>query len=390
MQAISSEEFQARRKRAREQAEEKGLAGLVVFSRGGTTVDFYGDVMYLSNFHSTFPALPDAPSWSARGHAALVLPTEGEPVLVTDYLDGSKSHIEVDDVRETLQVPGGVGKVLAELGLAAQPLGLVGAQCLALPWFREMEAEAGRELDFAIADEILERMRSVKSSAELSNMREAAAVGVEWMRRTLSCVEEGRRVGEAVGEGLSYLASQGGMMADVAVAGGTDHNPLFGSTSVPHWDSRHVFQEGELLHVDQWGPVNNYFTDFGRSLVVGGNPTDAQREVLEASVLLVEHLLDGIRPGVTFDAIHRRGQDWLSGNGFATATLGLFGHSLGLNQESPWIVAGEEAEFEADMVIAVEAFVERPGVGASNFEQNVIVRDGSPEILTAACPSRWW
>lgn len=390
MQAISSQEFEDRREIVRQKARESGFAGLVLFSRGGTTVDFYGDVMYLTNFHSTFPVIQDAPTWTARGHAALIMPTEGDPVLVTDYLDGSRDHIEVDDIRETLQVPQAIGKVIRELGLAGESLGLVGGQSLAMPWFVEIEAEAGQSLNFVPADDILVKQRSVKSSTELSNMREAAAVGVEWMKTTLGTVAEGRTVGEAVGEGLRYLAANGGMQADVAIASGTDSCPLFGSTSVPHWDSHRRFKNGELLHVDQWGPVNNYFTDFGRSTVVGGNPDDGQKEVLEASVLLVEHLLEGLRPGVSCDALFKRGQVWLSDNGFDNAALGLFGHSLGLTQESPWIVPGEMTTFEPNMVIAVEAFVERPSVGSSNFEQNVVVRDGAPEVLTAACPSRWW
>ena len=55
-----------------------------------------------------------------------------------------------------------------------------------------------------------------------------------------------------------------------------------------------------------------------------------------------------------------------------------------------WIVPGETTPLAPNMVVAIEAFVGRSEVGASNCEQNLIVRNGTPEILTAACPQRWW
>ena len=119
---ISAEEFGSRRAEAARRAAERGLSGLVVFSRGGTTLDYYGDVMYLANFHSTFPPISDAPTWAGRGHAALVLPVDGPSVLITDYLNDSDDRAEVDDVRVELRVPKAIGRVLRELELDGSAL----------------------------------------------------------------------------------------------------------------------------------------------------------------------------------------------------------------------------------------------------------------------------
>jgi Xaa-Pro aminopeptidase len=387
---ISSEEFRSRREGVARDALDRGFAGLVVFSRGGTTVDFYGDVMYLANFHSLFPVIPDSPTWAARGHAALIVPVDGPSVLVTDYLDDPDDRIEVSDIRVAPQVPRTVGRVLRELDLDGRPLGLVGGESMTLRWFDQIEDSVGHKLDVSPADDILVRRRAVKSESELARVRESAAVGVGWMNTTMNAIAEGRTDGEVVGEGLRYLATHGGVQADVALAAGADSLHFFGSSGVPHWNSKHVMQDGEMVHLDQWGPVNNYFTDFGRSTVVGGNPTGEQRELLEASTLLVEHLADAARPGTTCDDLYRRGERWMVDNGFDDAPLGLFGHSLGLTQESPWIVPGEMTVLEPNMVIAIEAFVGKPAVGASHFEQNLVIRNGAPENLTEACASRWW
>ncbi|MGY8998211.1 MAG: hypothetical protein ACKVH7_17395, partial [Alphaproteobacteria bacterium] len=85
MITVPPKEFVERRAWVRHAAEKAGLAGLVVCSRGGGTTDRYGDVKYLTNFYTRFPFIPDVPGeWTARAHAFVVLPVEGEPILVAD------------------------------------------------------------------------------------------------------------------------------------------------------------------------------------------------------------------------------------------------------------------------------------------------------------------
>ena len=96
---ISDEEFAQRRETAKCEAKERGLDALLVWSRGGHTVEAYGDLYYLTNFHSLFPVVPDRPTWASRGHGALVLPVDGDPVLVTDYVDDPEDRIKIADVR---------------------------------------------------------------------------------------------------------------------------------------------------------------------------------------------------------------------------------------------------------------------------------------------------
>jgi Xaa-Pro aminopeptidase len=400
---IGDDEYKARRKAAADAAAARDLAGLVVWSRGGTGFDFHADVAYLTGQHSLFPMLNDTDGWSGRGQSVLVLPVDGPSVLVTDYVDDPDDRVRVDDVRISLDVPGTLAKVLGEVGLDSRPLGLVGRETLTLNWFRKLEAAAGHSLDLAPADDILERLRVVKSEAELEFMREAARVGVEWMNVTMEALVEGRTEGDAVGEGLRYLASQGGWPYDIAIASGPKSHHYFGSSGVPHFNSTRKLETGDLVHCDLWGPVNGYYTDFARSTVIGRRPTDAQRELLEASAAVINHIVEGARPGATFGDLYRRGAAWLTEHGFAGASSSAeesgnafsegfpaFGHSLGLAVETPWITDDEHTVLEPNMVLAIEAVVGRPGLGATNYEHNLVVRDGDPEVLTAPCKDVWW
>jgi Xaa-Pro dipeptidase len=400
---MSAAEFRARRMAAARDASERGFSGLVVWSRGGTTADYYGDVLYLTNHHSPFPTVNDSrDAWAARGHSVLVLPADGEPVLLTDYHDDPDDRVAIDDLRVVTHLPRAAAQVVRELELDGGPLGVVGREALSWTWHQSFLDSVGRPLEVVPADEILERLRAVKSEAELAAMRRSAAVGVEWMTTTLEAVAEGRTQGDVVGEGLRLLASRGGSPYDVAISHGDKSGHYFGSSGVPHWNSTRPMRRGDLVHVDQWGPVENYFTDFARSTVVGRRPTDGQRELLEGAVALIDHLIDVIRPGRTFSDLYCSGVAWLDENGFATpgeadaagqvfaTQFPCFGHGLGLAVENPWIVASEHTVLEPNMVVALETVVGRAGVGASNHEHNVVVRDGPPEVLTAGCPDRWW
>ena len=68
---VPAEEFAERRRRAAAAARARGLAGLLVCSRGGGTLDRYADVLYLKNFYTHFPFIPDFEgTWSEIGRAS--------------------------------------------------------------------------------------------------------------------------------------------------------------------------------------------------------------------------------------------------------------------------------------------------------------------------------
>jgi Xaa-Pro aminopeptidase len=401
---ISNEEFAQRRETAKRKAKERGLDALLVWSRGGHTVEAYGDLYYLTNFHSLFPVVPDRVTWASRGHGALILPVDGDPVIVTDYVDDPEDRIKVADVRCVPDMTVSTVDVLREMGLLDRKIGLAaGMSFLMSAWQRMQERAGNQKLDFIPADDILERMRLIKSPTEIELIRHASTVGIKWMDATLGAAIEGNTEGDAVGEGLRVLAANGGVQQDIAIASGPFASNYMGSSGIPHWNSVRKMKNGDLVHCDQWGPVNGYYTDFARSMVVGGKPAGAQRELLEGSMALIHHIIDSIKPGQsTFGDLYASGQKWLSDNGFAnhkssadesnafSSQFPCFGHSIGLGIDGPWITEDETTKLEENMTLAIEALVGRPGVGAANYEENIIVHAQGAEIITAGCAGRRW
>jgi Xaa-Pro aminopeptidase len=400
---VTEAEFKDRQRRAVTAAAERGLDGLIVWARGGTSVDFYGDVLYLTNHHSPFPPNQNTPMWSARSYSGLLLPVDGEPALVVDLPEFDPGVLYVDDIRSALHIPQTFAEVLAERGLDRGRLGLIGRDTLLVSSLRLMEDTLGHALDLTPVDDIIDRMRMVKSEAELELIRRAAAVGIGWMNEMMDAVSPGRTEGEIVGRGLEYLSAHGGFAYDAAIASGPRSQYFFSRLGIPTWDSTRPLENGDLVHIDAWAAVDGYYTDFVRSTVVGRRPTSEQAELLEGSVALIDDLVDATRPGVTIGEIYQRGADWMREHGFGEhrgelADSGTdfgnlfpaFGHSFGAGLEPPWIIEHEPTVIEANMTLALETLLGRPGVGGAGFEHNVVVHADGCEVLTEACAARWW
>jgi Xaa-Pro aminopeptidase len=401
--AVPAQEFKDRQARVVEQARERGLDAVLVWSRGGTSVDFYGDVLYLTGHHSPFPPNQDTTEWSGRSYSAAILPVHGEPALVLDLPDHDPDALHVDDIRSVIRVPQTAAAILRERGVDADAIGLAGRDTFLLSHLRAMEAELGHPLELVDADDILERLRLVKSEHEIPHVRRASAVGNVWMRTMMEAIEPGRTEGEVVGEGLRALAAAGGFPYDAAIASGDRSRNFLSRYSIPSWDAEKRLAAGDIAHIDAWGSIDGYFCDLDRSTVVGGNPSGAQRELLEASIAIIEHIIAGVRPGATIGELYDRGAGWLVDNGFGEHRAKLedagtdfgqlfpaFGHSVGLGLERPYIIKGDPTVVEENMVLAVETLIGRREVGGAAFEQTMLVTADGADVLNADCPSRWW
>ena len=398
-------EFRERQARVLEEASERGYAALLVWARMGTDMYRFGDIAYLTNHHGPVGDFQDAHGWVGHGYNPLILPVQGDPVLVVDLPLGDPDSVAIDDVRFTSNVPETVANVLIEKGLESENLGFVGKQTLLAHSRDVMEATVGHPLNLDDADDILERIRMVKSDAEVAIMRNSVRVGSECMNLMMDAVKAGVTEGDIVSEGLRHLFANDGFPTDVAITTGQRSHLYHNPNGPPNWDCDRPLEEGEMVHIDLWGPVNRYYTDFARSTVVGGVPTDAQREILEAPLGAIPALLDTVRPGATIGDVFTAGEEWMKANGWLDPGLSLaegpaeagplfehvpiFGHGIGMSTEHPWIVAGSPVVIEKNMVLAIEFIISKGSEGAY-LEHDIVVTDDGYEILDDDCKERWW
>ncbi len=395
-------EYEERWRRAQTRCRELELDGLLISSRGGGTVDSYADVLYLSNHYSPFPLIADVPgSWSGRSHSIIVLGSHDEPTLVVDMPDWRRDLVALDDVRFSLDLPSAVGAVLAGRGLTEARLGLVGTGSMVASTYLRLR-DAVPSAQFSEHDTLVAELRATKSRYELERLREAGEIGGKAIGAMIAAaLTPGRTEAEAIAAGYAVAISSGVAVYDACVASGPNSD-YYAHGRLPSWSTR-TLEAGDFFHVDSYGALNGYLYDFARCCVVGGHPSPAQREVLDAVVDAVhagvEAIAPGVRAGEVYEAVHgllaQRSMlpqagpsEPLISNALSTS-FPAHGHSFGMGWEPPWLKAGGDEVIGESMCFGIEAMAGRPGVGSAKFEQDVLVTGAGVEIVTQI-PTHYW
>ena len=283
---IPLSEYEARWKRAQAVAKANGVEALVVWGKGGGTVDTANDLIYLANYAPVFPYAPDLPDkWAGLSHGAVILPVSGEPVLIAESPAVRKDIIPMKDVRSADGfVADKVAKTLRELGLSGARVGLVAGPWLVASVYKRLLTVAN-DIQFVELDYAIEGLRAHKSTLEFQLLREAAEVGnaaMEAMMKSASTI--GTTEADAVAAAYDIAIRRGAAMIDAACASGP-HSAFYAHGMAPQWTTRRL-ESGDIFHCDMYGAaVEGYTWDFSRSVVAGGKWSTAQEEVYDLSLI---------------------------------------------------------------------------------------------------------
>jgi Xaa-Pro aminopeptidase len=386
---IAAEEFVARQAKAIAAAADAGLDGLLCWA----SHTWPWAVRYLADYHSGFQQGGNAPTFGDKGFCALVLPVEGDPILIMDQRV-KPGDVAVADARTDSSITAGAAAALRESGLDGGRLGVVGEGTFLDRHRREIEAALGHPLALVGADALVEPIARIKSVGEQALVRHASAVGSAWMTTMMEAVAPGLTEADLVSAGLPVLLAAGGWPMDVVAGSGNPCRPQ-ADRGIPSFNSVRPLELGDLLRLDGFGPILGYGCDLARSTCVGREPTDDQRTVLEDAVLFVHTILDAMKPGVSMATLHGIGTSFLTERGHAPhgyfeGFWPAFGHQIGLSTEGPYVTAGEEAVLEPGMAMSIEIVMGTPVTGGISHEECVIVTADGVENITASCPTHWW
>jgi Xaa-Pro aminopeptidase len=400
--AIPREEYARRRDELRQDAREAGLDGLLAWSTGGGTLDRYANVFYLTNHYWPYTMLTDnPPAWRGWGQSFLVLPVEGEAILVVEQPDWRDDLVDADQVVFSRDVYGGVVEAMKRTGLDGGRIGLTDEERMPLTAYKGIVDGLGGGTAFERADELIMSRRMIKSPAELDMLRHASAVSGLMMDAMMAQAVEGRTDGDAVGAALEVAMQHGAVPCDFAMASGPEDGHVWWQR-LPSWNWERPYERGDFVHPDIYGVVDGYYYDFVRATVVGGEPTPEQLELLEGGIGCVHAAVAAAVPGAECRDVYRAGRDYLRERGLdhvdpgdgvvdlSTDVLEGFGHGLGLQMEAPWLTPGDATVLRPGMALAIEQHVGRRGVGTIRYEETMIVAEGAPEVMTAGCNPRPW
>ncbi len=235
------------------------------------------------------------------------------------------------------------------------------------------------QAEIVTGDTVVSALRLYKSAAEAAKLRKAARIAESALEALLKTVKVGSREAEIAGRLASELLGRGGegiSFPIIALSGP--------KSALPHGipDDREL-QKGELLLLDFGTSYCGYHSDMTRTFAVGGEPSDAVREMYEAVRDANERGKAAAKPGATSHEIHTQCQVELESERWSDFATHRTGHGLGLEvHEPPSIMRGDQTVLKPGMVFTVEPGLYKDGFGGVRIEDDLWITDDGHESLT--------
>ncbi len=391
---VPFKDFQNRRVQCQTALKEEGLNGAFICSRGGGTFDRYAGGSFFANHYQQRCYLPDQPPlWSGRSHSLLLLPAEGDAVLVVSTLEFRKDLTAVEDVRYSADYFGLVAETASELRMDSGKVGIFYDDVLTHRMAQNM-LERMPSLELVPCDHILSEMRLIKTEREKVAIRKACQIGSEALNIIMKGVAPGKTESQVIGPAMEHIFSNGAVLYFIVTNSGKDCVSVH-SVDFPGYDCHRKMEPGDVFKVDLIIVYDGFICDFGRTCFVGSGGSSEHRRMIELVTGSCEHIISRIKPGLTVKELCQIGDSWLKERGVSlsdtqedpSVTYAAFpphwGHGIGMTWERPWFIEEETMTLQEGMYVAVEKGLYQPGLGTVTYEQNLLIAANGPEVLTS-------
>ncbi len=271
-------------------------------------------------------------------------------------------------------------------------LGKAGARIGIEPGFLPLDAyrvlsERLEGVTFVDATHALERLRAVKTAAELALLKSASELITEAMMATIAGARAGSTKTDII-ERLRREETNRGLQFEYCLLTlGSSHNR---AASAQAW------QPGEVLSIDSGGNFQGYIGDLCRMGVLG--EPDAELEDLLGEVEAVQQAaFSKIRAGALGGDVIAHAEGVLKASKVAAFT-DFFAHGMGLiSHEAPFLMTNHPVTYEgvdaahpleAGMVLSVETTMLHPSRGFIKLEDTLAVTADGYEMFGEA--GRGW
>lgn len=314
------------------------------------------------------------------GSHALLVVTARDCVLFTDFRYATQVADEVAPTTSVRIEPSslwsGVWSLLPTLG-GVERIGFESAHLLHRDFQRLLEQ--GARWQWRPTLEMVERLRERKDASEVALIVRAIEVAEAALTATIPRIRAGLSETQVAGlleHALREHGSEGFPFASIVASGPR--------SALPHARAGdRVLADGDFVLLDFGAIWQGYCSDITRTFVLG-RASSEQREVYstvqEANALASGALRVGMQ-GIAADAVAR---EYIHARGFGE----LFGHSLGHGiglevHEGPRLAKTAEAPLVSGAVVTIEPGVYKAGWGGVRIEDDVLVTDAGPRVLTS-------
>ncbi len=333
----------------------------------------------------------------------------GQEGAKRDY--GAEEAYSIQEIDERLpKLLENRGRIYANLGAsAAFDQQLMG-------WVNQVRAKVRQGINaptaFTQLTSLLDEMRLIKSEAEIATMRESASIAAQAHVRGMQTVKPGMWEYQLEAEYLHEFMRHGARFPayNTIVGGGSN-------ACILHYvENNQVLQEGDLVLVDAGCEWQHYASDITRTYPVNGRFTAPQQALYEVVLAAQLAAIDAMQLGQPYYSGHEAAlrvltqglcdlgllngdvNELIETRAYADFYMHGTGHWLGIDVHDvgSYRQSGEGRALKKGMVFTVE-----PGlyVAADNtrvdekwrgigirIEDNVVMTDNGPEVITADVP----
>ena len=335
--------------------------------------------------------------WPSFETAGVLIPADGEPLLLigpeSKTYAADRSKIEkirlLKAFRESSE-PEYPGKKLDTFGTVfkeawgekpIKKFGVAGLPLMTIGVYEAL-AEALKEFgDIKIekADEIVNRIRMIKTENELACMRAAGEITHKTMDYVLANIKVGMTEQQVAGLALGKMHELGAERESYPVWILTGK----GSNQAISRPRNKAIQKGDLTHIQIGARVDGYASTIGRA-VVFGKATPEQKELIEVTYKAQEAVANMLMPGVPAADVAKAHIENVTKMGYGDWLLYGPCHGNGqMEGEAPWIETSADFELEENMTFCLCIFLgsDEKEIGL-RMEDVVCVKEGGVERLT--------
>ena len=278
-----------------------------------------------------------------------------------------------------------ITELLKDKGLQNGCVGTENGILMSVPYFMlSLIKENNPNVTFVDASKLFWDFRSVKTEDEIEAHRAAYKLAIKGFWGMLS----GRIIGSTLQElQRRFRDTVLRELPDSQLMGMEWRHQMIaaGDPWVSRFSPEYTVKEGDLVFWDGGLKLNNYNSDFGRT-VSAGKAGLLERKLYDALRAGHEAGLETIKPGNRFCDVWKAIHEPVWKSGFDWFYRGNTGHSLGfgtLGEQPPFIAEHDETIIKLNMVICCEnAGVYVKGLASYALEDTVVVREDGLEFFT--------
>jgi Xaa-Pro aminopeptidase len=233
---------------------------------------------------------------------------------------------------------------------------------------------------------VVESLRAIKDDFEIALIREAVRIAEAALASLLPSIKPGIAERDFAIELEFTMRRMGADAAAFETIVASGPNGAF-----PHHEpGPRLFEAGDLVTIDWGARKDGYFSDITRTVAVPGKPVDDTRRTIyrvvdEAKNRAIEACVPGAL-GRDVDSIARQ---VISDAGYGDYFNHGLGHGLGLSVHDGLTLSqrAQDVVLEPGIVTTVEPGIYVEGVGGVRIEEDVLVTNSGPIVLTRPAES---